>query len=67
MRLRVLLLTLLLLIPGCLGSEDDENDTIIDGEVSIEVWYTFAAESKEEDVFLAKVSRSATINDIMLL
>ena len=64
MRLRVFLLTLLLLIPGCLGSADDENGTITDGEVSIEVWYTFAAESKEEDVFLKAVDDFVAVTGI---
>ena len=52
MRLRSFLLVLLFILPGCLGESTDEDSTVDSGEVSIEVWYTFAAETIEEEVFL---------------
>ena len=40
------------LTPGCLdfGGGDTESSTSADGPITIEVWHTFAAESKEEQV-----------------
>ena len=55
MRLRSILLVVLIILPGCLDDSDDSGDNISNGEVSIEVWYTFAAESIEEEVFLDAV------------
>ena len=55
MRLRSFLLVLLLILPGCLGESSEEDNTGDDAEVSIEVWYTFAAETIEEEVFLDSV------------
>ena len=54
-RLRSILLIVLLILPGCLDDSDDSSDNISNGEASIEVWYTFAAESIEEEVFLDAV------------
>ena len=54
-RLRSFLLVILLILPGCLQESSDEVSTGDDSEVSIEVWYTFAAETIEEDVFLESV------------
>ena len=55
MRLRGFLLVLLFILPGCLGESTDEDSTVDSAEVSIEVWYTFAAETIEEEVFLDTV------------
>ncbi|MGB0201983.1 MAG: sugar ABC transporter substrate-binding protein, partial [Candidatus Poseidoniaceae archaeon] len=55
MRLRSFLLVILLILPGCLQESSDEVSTGDDSEVSIEVWYTFAAETIEEEVFLESV------------
>ena len=55
MRLHGFILVLLLILPGCLGESTDETVSGIDSEISIEVWYTFAAETIEEEVFLETV------------
>ena len=55
MRLRSFLLVLLLILPGCLGESTEEVASIDDSDISIEVWYTFAAETIEEEVFLETV------------
>ena len=41
------------LVPGCLdfGGNESESSTSTGGPITIEVWHTFAAESKEEQVF----------------
>ena len=54
-RLRSFLLVILLILPGCLQESSDEVSTGEDSEVSIEVWYTFSAETIEEEVFLESV------------
>ncbi len=54
-RLRSFLLVILLILPGCLQESSDEVSAGDDSEVSIEVWYTFAAETIEEEVFLESV------------
>ncbi len=55
-RIRILLACLLLLLPGCLGSSTDSNGSPDSGDINIEVWYTFAAESLEEEVFLNAIN-----------
>jgi arabinogalactan oligomer/maltooligosaccharide transport system permease protein len=50
-RTRVLLLALLFFLPGCLGTDDDSPK----GESELEVWYTFSADSLEEEVFLTSI------------
>ena len=51
-----LIITLLFIIPGCLGTGSEEIDTGSDsGPITLEVWHTFAAESKEEQVFTNSV------------
>ena len=55
MRLRSFLLVLLLILPGCLGESTEEVASVVDSDISIEVWYTFAAETIEEEVFLETV------------
>ena len=44
---------MLFLVPGCLdfGGEDEVNTSANEGPITIEVWHTFAAESKEEVAF----------------
>lgn len=56
MRLRNLLLVFLLILPGCLGESEEAVGTISDADITIEVWYTFAAETIEEEVFLNAVN-----------
>ena len=52
MRLRSFLLVLLFLLPGCLGESEQDTDSGDDSVASIEVWYTFAPETLEEEIFL---------------
>ena len=55
LKLKMLVFSLipLLLAPGCLdfGSDDSSESSSLDGEITIEVWHTFASESKEEVTF----------------
>ena len=53
LKMLVFSLILLLLAPGCLdfGSDDSSESSSLDGEITIEVWHTFASESKEEVTF----------------
>ena len=44
-RLRGFLLVILLILPGCLQESSEEVSAGNDSDVSIEVWYTFAAET----------------------
>ena len=48
-----IVMILLFLVPGCLdfGSDDEAASSASDGPITIEVWHTFAAESKEEVAF----------------
>jgi arabinogalactan oligomer/maltooligosaccharide transport system permease protein len=48
-----LFIAALFILPGCLdfGGTDDDSSTSEDGPITIEVWHTFAAESKEEETF----------------
>ena len=49
-----LLLAILFLLPGCLDGDDSENSSSnqsLSGEITLDIWHTFAAESKEEEVF----------------
>ncbi len=64
MRLRSLLLVLLLLLPGCLEESGDQSDVANGGPVSLEVWYTFSAESLEEEVFLDSVEQFSSSTGI---
>ena len=57
---RAVLVSLLLgavLMSGCLGGSDETTQigSDSDGPVSLTVWHTFAAESKEENVFLQSI------------
>ncbi|HJL59437.1 MAG TPA: extracellular solute-binding protein, partial [Candidatus Thalassarchaeaceae archaeon] len=46
------LLTIFFLIPGCLGGEEEVQISAgYEGPITLEVWHTFAAESKEEETF----------------
>ena len=57
-------LILFLLAPGCLdfGSNDASESSSTDGEITIEVWHTFASESKEEETFTNAVRAFETAN-----
>ena len=52
------------LTPGCLdfGGGDTESSNSADGPITIEVWHTFAAESKEEQVFTNAVRDFEAVN-----
>jgi len=46
------ILSIFFLLPGCISSDTESvSETINDGPIILEVWHTFAAESKEEQVF----------------
>ena len=51
------LLLCAVVLSGCLGDSGDQASTSIDadGPITLTVWHTFAAESKEENVFLQSV------------
>ena len=55
----VLLFGLLLLTPGCIGNEDESEDSSVvyeeQGPITLDVWYSFTTDSKEEDTFLDAV------------
>jgi arabinogalactan oligomer/maltooligosaccharide transport system permease protein len=53
-----------LMLSGCLGNEggNDTSSSSDDGPITLEVWHTFAAESKEELVFLQAVSSFEALN-----
>ena len=49
-----LLLAILFLLPGCLDGDDSGKNgggQSESGEITLDIWHTFAAESKEEEVF----------------
>ncbi|MGB1954253.1 MAG: ABC transporter substrate-binding protein, partial [Candidatus Poseidoniaceae archaeon] len=53
-RIFALLLSVLFVLPGCLDGDDSGNDgssQSFSGEITLDIWHTFAAESKEEEVF----------------
>ena len=46
-------LFLMIFLSGCLGnSQQSVEEKSQDGDIVLEVWHTFAAESKEEEVFM---------------
>ena len=48
---------LLILLSGCLGNNQQSSDQeSTDGTITLDVWHTFAAESKEEEVFLNSIN-----------
>lgn len=49
---------------GCLGGSDDTSldDSVSDDQITLTVWHTFAAESKEENVFLQSIQSFETSN-----
>ena len=64
---RAALVSLLLctvLMSGCLGGSDDTSldDSISEDPITLTVWHTFAAESKEENVFLQSIQSFETAN-----
>jgi len=49
-------LFLMIFLSGCLGnSQQSVEETSQDGDIVLEVWHTFAAESKEEEVFMNSI------------
>lgn len=62
-RLLAFALFMLLFLSGCLGTDQQSGEaTPVDGQVVLEVWHTFAAESKEEQVFMNSISTFETAN-----
>ena len=55
-RLRSFVLVLLFILPGCLGESEEESSSENGSVDSLEVWYTFAAETLEEEIFLDSVA-----------
>ena len=57
------LFSILLLLQGCIGGEEFEtSENILEGPVTIEVWHTFASESKEEETFINAVKEFESLN-----
>ncbi len=60
-RLLAVVLFSMIFLSGCLGgSQENSRQTDADGDIVLEVWHTFAAESKEEQVFMNSVSTFET-------
>ena len=59
-----LILLLAFSLPGCLdfGGETNNSPTSSEGPITIEVWHTFASESKEEQVFTEAVRDFEAVN-----
>ena len=56
-RLLAVVLFSMIFLSGCLGgSQENSQQSDAGGEIVLEVWHTFAAESKEEEVFMNSVS-----------
>ncbi|CAI8302595.1 MAG: Maltose transport system permease protein MalF [Candidatus Poseidoniaceae archaeon] len=56
-RLLAIVLFSMIFLSGCLGSsQENAQQTDPGSEIVLEVWHTFAAESKEEEVFMNSVS-----------
>ena len=55
-RLLAIVLFSMIFLSGCLGGIRKIQQTDADSEIVLEVWHTFAAESKEEEVFMNSVS-----------
>ena len=56
-RLLAIVLFTMIFLSGCLGDgEDNSQQSDSTDEIVLEVWHTFAAESKEEEVFMNSVS-----------
>ena len=60
----VSLLLCTVLMSGCLGGSDDTSldDSVSEDPITLTVWHTFAAESKEENVFLQSIQSFETAN-----
>ena len=54
-RLRSFLLVFLFILPGCIGESDDDSISTSGSVENLEVWYTFSAETLEEEIFLESV------------
>ncbi len=56
-RLVAVAVFLMIFLSGCLGNgAQDSGQAASDGDIVLEVWHTFAAESKEEEVFMNSIS-----------
>ena len=55
-RLLSIVCILMIFLSGCLGpNEENQEQNSQDGEISLTLWHTFAAESKEEEVFMNSI------------
>ncbi len=55
-RLLPIVCILMIFLSGCLGTnEENQEQNSQDGEISLTLWHTFAAESKEEEVFMNSI------------
>ena len=55
-RLLPIVCILMIFLSGCLGTNEENQEQISqDGEISLTLWHTFAAESKEEEVFMNSI------------
>ena len=55
-RLLAIVCISMIFLSGCLGANDkNQQQDSQDGEVTLSVWHTFAAESKEEEVFMNSI------------
>ena len=63
-RVFTLFLAFFFLLPGCLGNDESEEKEVLsnDGPITLEVWHTFAAESKEEETFTNAVQDFEALN-----
>ncbi|HJM45255.1 MAG TPA: extracellular solute-binding protein, partial [Candidatus Poseidoniaceae archaeon] len=59
-----LLISIFFLLPGCLsGDNNEESQNILNGgPITLEVWHTFAAESKEEETFTNAIKEFEAAN-----
>ena len=56
-RLLAIVLFSMIFLSGCLGNgQQDLEENASNGYIELEVWHTFAAESKEEEVFMNAIN-----------
>ena len=62
-RLLAIVLFSMIFLSGCLGNDQqDLGENASNGDIKLEVWHTFAAESKEEEVFMNAISSFESIH-----
>ena len=62
-RLLAIVLFSMIFLSGCLGNDQqDLRENASNGDIKLEVWHTFAAESKEEEVFMNAISSFESIH-----